>query len=515
MSIFLVLGSMLTWVMALYAIFSLTFIWASIISLTAFFVTIFAFLFIVKIRSFLTLLEKDFTSVASGKRDIDFTSYPHSNSEIVRAAALIQAKFLAIDAFLASEILSRDNKTETLNGELIEIAEGLDQQVKETGVNVAQNVSLLKFVSEQMSSKAGSASEQMKELTEISQSVGASVDSAADDTKLLQNDIEDIGQKVSEASEVAQQAVAQANETQKGMNDLSEAAERIGDIVTLITEIASQTNLLALNATIEAARAGEAGKGFAVVASEVKNLANQTANATVEIQSQISNVQFATSASAGAIKEITTIVNKIDDISTSIHSTVEVQIQATKSIRKRILEAAKSSLSASKFSAMILEAVTTTNEMSQEVRKTAEQSSHDVDNMTSRLTVLMGDLRQSAIGNRRVFERYAVSDNAQLVVDGDIIPVSIINMSEGGALLQGTGATYADNTGIDFICDGLNIRISGILRRQSSKGILLEFAVGDSAKDELKSYLKRFEIAPSNNASREAHSTSEDEIDLF
>src|SRR5208282_619059 len=96
----------------------------------------------------------------------------------------------------------------------------------------------------------------------------------------------------------------QANRTNTTVQSLSEAAQKIGDVVKLISDIASQTNLLALNATIEAARAGEMGKGFAVVASEVKSLANQTAKATDEIAAQVGSMQSATSGAVQAIQKI-------------------------------------------------------------------------------------------------------------------------------------------------------------------------------------------------------------------
>ena len=81
-----------------------------------------------------------------------------------------------------------------------------------------------------------------------------------------------------------------AKHTDSIVHALAEGAEKIGAVVSLITDIASQTNLLALNATIEAARAGDAGKGFAVVASEVKSIATQTGKATQEIDAQIMQI---------------------------------------------------------------------------------------------------------------------------------------------------------------------------------------------------------------------------------
>src|ERR1700682_740425 len=123
-------------------------------------------------------------------------------------------------------------------------------------------------------------------------------------TEELASSVREISGQVQESNRIAASAVKQADETDARINALSQAANRIGDVIKLITSVAEQTNLLALNATIEAARAGEAGRGFAVVAQEVKALAAQTAKATDEIGNQIAGMQTATRESVTAIKEI-------------------------------------------------------------------------------------------------------------------------------------------------------------------------------------------------------------------
>jgi methyl-accepting chemotaxis protein len=157
----------------------------------------------------------------------------------------------------------------------------------------------------------------------------------------MTSSVHEIGRQVQDSSQIARQAVHQADKTDARIGELSTAASRIGDVVKLITAIAEQTNLLALNATIEAARAGEAGKGFAVVAQEVKALAAQTAKATDEIGTQIASMQSATHESVAAIKEISGTIGRVSEIAASIAAAVEEQGATTHEIARNVHEAAQ------------------------------------------------------------------------------------------------------------------------------------------------------------------------------
>jgi methyl-accepting chemotaxis protein len=153
--------------------------------------------------------------------------------------------------------------------------------------------------------------------------------------------IKEISRQVQQSARIASEAVGQARTTTESVGELSKAAARIGDVVELINTIAGQTNLLALNATIEAARAGEAGRGFAVVASEVKALAQQTAKATCEISEQISGIQSATQSSVSAIMAISTTIEKLSEVSSTIAAAVEEQGAATQEISGNVQQASQ------------------------------------------------------------------------------------------------------------------------------------------------------------------------------
>jgi methyl-accepting chemotaxis protein len=174
-----------------------------------------------------------------------------------------------------------------------------------------------------------------------SEEASSNVQSVATATDELTASVHEISRQVQDSSRIAEAAVQQAETTDARINELSKAANRIGDVVKLITAVAEQTNLLALNATIEAARAGEAGRGFAVVAAEVKTLANQTAKATDEISSHIAGMQAATQDSVSAIKEIRGTIGQISQIAGTIAAAIEEQGAATQEISRNVAQAAK------------------------------------------------------------------------------------------------------------------------------------------------------------------------------
>ena len=183
-------------------------------------------------------------------------------------------------------------------------------------------------------------SQRAERAVQASDVASGNVATAATAATELAASIGEISQQLTRATEIVRVSVQEAETTNGQIAGLAEAAQKIGDVIKLIRDIAGQTNLLALNATIEAARAGEAGRGFAVVASEVKSLAVQTGKATEEIAAQILAVQ---GSSAGAVDAIRSIAGRMKEISaytSAVAASVEQQNSATAEISQNVAGAA-------------------------------------------------------------------------------------------------------------------------------------------------------------------------------
>jgi methyl-accepting chemotaxis protein len=209
---------------------------------------------------------------------------------------------------------------------------------------IVQTVSSASTELETSATMLSRTAEETQQLSEMVQTVSGeashNVRSVAAATDEMTASIAEISRQVQESNRIAREAVDQAGATDVRINQLSQAALRIGDVIELITTIAEQTNLLALNATIEAARAGDAGRGFAVVAQEVKALAAQTARATGEISNQIAGMQVATQDSVQAIKQIVGTIGRISEIAATIAASVDQQGAATQEIARNVDQAA-------------------------------------------------------------------------------------------------------------------------------------------------------------------------------
>jgi methyl-accepting chemotaxis protein len=193
-----------------------------------------------------------------------------------------------------------------------------------------------------ISGVAEESARQTAAIAAASADTAASAQSVAGSVEQLASSVARVTQEVREVSEASFKAMEEAGATNVTVQQLADAATRIGKVIRVIKGIADQTNLLALNATIEAARAGEAGKGFSVVAGEVKALAQQTARATTEIEGQVGQIRSEMDHAMAAIDKIASTVADLGGITVSVACRMDEQAAVTQQIADSALRAAAS-----------------------------------------------------------------------------------------------------------------------------------------------------------------------------
>ena len=317
--------------------------------------------------------------------------------EIGKMAAAVQVfktnmiRARELDAEQEQQRAARERRAENVD----RLTQAFDQQVGQILNGVSSGATEMESLATQMAQTAKQTSMQSTMAAGASEETTANVQSVATAADQLSSSINEIGQQVTHSTSIANNAVNQARQTHDTVQGLVESASKIGEVVSLITDIAEQTNLLALNATIEAARAGEAGKGFAVVASEVKNLANQTAKATDEIGTQITNIQKETELAAGAIENITSTIEEIDGISSSIATAIEEQGAATGEIAHNVVEASSGTKEVSGIIVKVNGAADETGEAANVVLDATRNLGRQTEELKNLVNLFLEDVRKA------------------------------------------------------------------------------------------------------------------------
>ena len=313
--------------------------------------------------------------------------------------AIAKAVEVFRQGILQKNELEQEQKEAALRAEeekaelLTQMADDFERSVGGIVEHVSTAAGELNSAAQSMSTISDDASEQATVVSAASEEASVNVQTVASATEELNYSISEISSQVEQSANVARGAVAQAEASQESIQELITAAQKIGEVVSLITDIADQTNLLALNATIEAARAGDAGKGFAVVASEVKSLATQTGNATEEIRAQVEGIQSSTKQAAASIGEIGETITQIDEIASSVASAVDEQNSAAKEIARNIEQASVGTREVSSSIVGVTKSATEVGSVSSEVLSASQELGQNSETLKAQVANFLAQVR--------------------------------------------------------------------------------------------------------------------------
>lgn len=221
-----------------------------------------------------------------------------------------------------SKVVSRASR------ELLELSGNLDTNSKD-----------LSFRSDSVASASEEVSVSMNSVAAASEQTSVNLDSVSRAAGTMRQGLSSVSRNCAQADQVSKEAASQVESASERVKLLGGSAMDIGKVIDVINDIAGQTNLLALNATIEASRAGDAGRGFAVVADEIKELARQTARATLEIREKITGIQATTDATIGDVGKITAIISRVSDIVSRMTRSIDEQSDAAVGVADNIEQA--------------------------------------------------------------------------------------------------------------------------------------------------------------------------------
>ncbi|MCR0984250.1 methyl-accepting chemotaxis protein [Roseomonas populi] len=330
--------------------------------------------------------------------------------EIGRAVETLRESALrarTLEAQVNGERAAKDRRQEAMD----RLTQDFGTSVSGVLTSLGRTAETMRGTAGEMAEAAGQTRRDMASTAAEAETSSQSLAQVAAATEEMSASVGEIARQVTEAAAAARDAVEQARSTDTTVQGLSAAAEQIGDVVRLISDIAGQTNLLALNATIEAARAGEAGRGFAVVASEVKTLAAQTAQATDRIGSQISAIQAASGEAVRAVRGVAGAIDRVSDVAAAIAEAVDQQGAATREIASQVQHVARSTDNATNAMRDVTAMAERSGAASQAVLDTSGEVSGLSRSLRDEVDHFLAAMRSSERnGERRRYERISGRD---------------------------------------------------------------------------------------------------------
>jgi methyl-accepting chemotaxis protein len=429
--------------------------------------------------------------LAEGDRTVEIP-VPRSSDEIgAMARAVAVFKQNAIETERATEQEAVQRRAATATGDaLLSMANTIEAETSAALEEIGHHTASMAATAATMNASASRTGAAAQSAAEAADTAVANAQTVASAAEQLSVSIREISGQVSQSTAVVGRAVAAGSEARATIAALNGKVERIGAVAGMISDIAAKTNLLALNATIEAARAGEAGRGFAVVAGEVKQLANQTARSTEEINRHISEVRTATGASVVAVGAIEQTISEMDAIAGSIASAIEEQGAATAEIARNVTQTAEAAN----------EITNRISEVSTEAQDTGQRAA-DGQIDAAGLAELVSELRRTVVRvirtssarvDRRQGRRVAIDMPCRLTFLGyGEANGRVTDLSEGGAGIE-CAATVPVGTAGTIGLDGQRF---AFIVRDAHGGVLgVAFEPDDAQSAILRSILQR--VAP-------------------